>query len=344
MFDITKIIARSGLVGFRGSSNPSYSISAANKLSRSGVYVEDVSKFVKIEYLRDCNEYYAISDNDFNAFLIKLQESAIIEVCNDVFSSEDILVNKPLYSGYADDFKEVENESDLVLYEFKLSEISNRSLIINKAWMYFNGLGTIKLLLFNQFKTAIVNSKSVSFLNAGMQEVELGWILPFAESNINGAWYVGYLTSGLSPKAYNCDRCKNNISGVYIESGKVSGWNTESIFNPKSITYTANEYGLNFDLSVAKDYTATFIANEKSFANAVAMSMAIKTIDYIRTANRSNINQKLSSEMVDKMIFEIEGNPELKIWGLRSRYHNAVKTLKRTFTLEQSVISIGDKL
>ena len=98
MINVTKIqTSLIGLIGFKQPFNPDYAIvDASNLLSASGYFVTD-NPYAKIEYIKDNQDYISISDSNFNLVLKQLKQSAISNVCNQVFSEYDFLDRNLLF-------------------------------------------------------------------------------------------------------------------------------------------------------------------------------------------------------------------------------------------------------
>jgi len=98
MIDVAKIQdSLIGLIGFKQPFNPDYAIvDSYNQLSKSGYFVTD-NPYSKIEYIKDNQDYLQISNADFNTVLKQLKESAISNVCNQVFSEYDFLDRNLLF-------------------------------------------------------------------------------------------------------------------------------------------------------------------------------------------------------------------------------------------------------
>ena len=72
MFNKNKIDSIYGIVGLRGSDNPTYQIlDAANLASTSGYFVDD-NPYCKIELYKDNQDYSNISDAEFNTNIKQL--------------------------------------------------------------------------------------------------------------------------------------------------------------------------------------------------------------------------------------------------------------------------------
>ena len=84
MFDKKIIENLYGIVGLEQDFNPTYAIVDANNLqSRSGYRANGGGNpFVKIQYIKECQDYAQITDLEFNELLARVQKSAIVEVCS----------------------------------------------------------------------------------------------------------------------------------------------------------------------------------------------------------------------------------------------------------------------
>jgi hypothetical protein len=345
MFDVTKIKAKVGIVGINQPIDPAYAIlDAANYSSASGIFVDDLSPFVKVSYLKETQDYSDASSLQFNAFLKRVQEQAIVETVNDTFNEPDVIESKPEYTCDAEITKAVTNEGDFVGRRLIFDEIANSSLVINKCWLNFNGAGTIKLLLFNQFRKSPIQTKSITLTDTGINEVALNWVIPYSDIILGGRWYIGYLTDGLAVTANNMDRAYNCLNHVEVVSGRVHGWNTETIFEPVDFITESNEFGLNFDFSFKKDVTATIVNNINSLAMAIGYKMAIKCIEVYKSSKRSNGEQRLTEDKIRDLIFEIEGNPELRILGLFGKYRAEISKVRKSLSHTGYSINIGSKI
>ena len=345
MFNATKIKALYGIVGINQPSDPTYAVlDASNAASASGIFVDDLSPFVKVSYLKETQDYSDASSAQFNAFLKRLQEQSILEAVNDVYNEPDVIETKPEFTEDAEIKYEVSNDGDFVGRQLVFCDMKDKAVSINKCWLNFNGAGTVKLLLFSQYRKAPVQTKSVVLTDTGVNEVTLNWIIPYSDIVLGGRWYIGYINEGYTIKAINMNRSSNCIDGVEITSGKVVGHTSEAIFEPNKFTGTGNEYGLNFDISLKKDVTASAVNNSNSLAMAIGYKMAIKCIEAYKASRRSNGEQRLTDELVRDLIFELEGNPELKIFGLYGKYRNEIAKVKKSLTNNGYSINMGCKL
>ena len=345
MFNKTKIKALYGIVGINQPIDPDYAIlDAYNSVSSSNIFIDDLSPFVKVSYLKETQDFENLSVAQFNAFLKRVQEQSIVETVNDIFNEPDVIESKPEFTNDVEISYEVDNNGDFVGRQIIFETMKDKALSINKCWLNFNGSGTVKLLLFSQYRKTPVQTKSVVITDTGINEVVLNWVIPYSDIVLGGRWYIGYINDGYSIKAINLNRSQNCLEGIDITSGKVIGKTTETIFEPNEFISDSNEFGLNFDFSVKKDVTASVVNNSDSMAMAVGYKMAIKCIEIYKASRRSNGEQRLTDDKIRDLIFEIEGNPELRIFGLYGKYKAEVSKVKKSLTNNGYSINIGCKL
>lgn len=344
MFNTATVKGLAGLVGWNQPAPAFVVLSEKNLESRSGYIVNQVSQFAKIESLYSAINNYTQSDDDFNNELVRMQEQAIIETCRDTFNQADVIESKPLYSDRVDKvFRYIEPRQQFRGVRIMLKNQSNVATVINGAWLSFRNVGTIKLICFDQFKKAPIYTKDVAITDTGVQFVSLGWELPFSGSSIRSNYYIGYLANGITVDAIQYGRCENKYDLICAESGHVKDWNVEEVFSD-DLWNGDSDQGLNLDITVKKDYTAAVVNNQNSLAPAVAMKVAIKSIEAILATNRSNPTQRISDENVTRLLFELEGNAELKVYGLKARYEREVKNLKQSFTATNNKLTVASKI
>lgn len=336
-----------GLVGLVGWDQPSPAIvelSEKNLESRSGLLVNQVSQFARIDSLYNSLNTAYQSDSDFNNALVALQEQAIIETCRDTFNQADVIESKPLYSDRVDKvFRYIEPSQQFRGVRIMLKNQSNVATVVNGAWLSFRNVGTIKLICFDQFKKAPIYTKDVAITDTGVQFISLGWELPFSGASVRANYYIGYLANDITVDAIQYGRCESKYDLICAEAGHVKGWSVEEVFSDE-LWRGDSDQGINLDITVKKDYTAAVVNNQNSLAAAVAMKLAIKSIEAILSTNRSNPTQRISDENVTRLLFELEGNAELKVYGLKARYEREIKNLKQSFTATNNKLTVASKI
>lgn len=344
MFNTTTVKGLVGLVGWNQPSPAIVELSEKNLESRSGLLVNQVSQFARIDSLYNSLNTAYQSDADFNDALVALQEQAIIEAFRDVFDQADIIESKPLYSDITDRVLRLLTPSEQFRgVKVELINQSNIAATINGVWLSFDGDGEVKLLCFDQYRKAPIYNKTITVTGDGMQYVALGWELPFMGATVRPTYFIGYLGSAVTVSAIQYGRCENKYSNMCVESGRVDGHILEEVFVADK-WQGGSDQGLNLDITVRKDYTAAAVNNQLALANAVAIKVAIKAIEAILATNRSNPSQRISDENITRLLFELEGNAELKVYGLRSKYEREIKNMKQSFTATNNKLTLASKI
>lgn len=316
MYDKTKIQTKvNGLVGSRQPINPAFAIlDAANQTSRSGRFVTD-NEFVKIELLKDSQDYQAISNAEFNTYLANKQNDSIANVCDRVFNKPDF-IDRGLYYQYAYNKANTVTlpATSFVGYRINVSVKQNIGIKIKRVLLDFANTGdSITILLFNTAQIAPLQSQAVT-VSSDHQELELNWVLDNTDTIHKGDYYIGYLTDGKTLTPYDRDYDLSNIEREYthlnIDKVKFVGHNVATLFPDLEVEESNDDpNGLNFDITVYEDYTDLIINNEQLFATAIQMDFQISCLSVMIASIRSNRNERIGNSMIAQMIAEVEGVP-----------------------------------
>lgn len=336
MLNITKIQTNlAGLVGFKQPYNPAYAIlDNENIASESGYFVTD-NTFAKIEYIKDNQDYYKISDADFNSLLKGIISSGISNVCNRVFSDYDFLDRGILYK-YASNKTDVETlPNGFVGYKIEVGTEKNIAFKINRVLLDFAGTGTIKLILWNTSKKTPIYTKDIT-ISTDHQEEVLDWVIDNSSTTYKGDYYIGYNTNGLTVSPYKRELNRANLMSkikyLYIKKLLVLGHSSEVLFDLSNTDGLSEDTGLNLDITVYDDFTDFVINNKMLFAKAVQLDCIIQCIQIYMASLRSNANQSNSNQIYEKIMIDLEGTTEgslLKVNGLKNQLVGEITTIKQ---------------
>lgn len=335
MLQISKIQnALVGLVGFKQPYNPDYAIVDANNLlSDSGYFVTD-NQFAKIEYIKDNQDYYKISNTQFNELLRNIKISGISNVCNRVFSEFDFLDRNVLFKNSSNKIETETLPSGFVGYKIEVGNEKDIAFKINRVLLDFEGQGNIKLLLWNTAKKEVLYSQEIT-ISSDHQVFELNWVLDNSETTYKGDYYIGYNTSGLTVSPFkrelNSANLKSKFKYLCIEKISVLGHNTETLFDLRNTNGLSEDTGLNLDITVYNDYTDFVINNKMLFAKAIQLDCIIQCIQIYMASLRSNANQSNSNQMYEKIMIDLEGTSSgslIKVNGLRNQLIGEITTIK----------------
>jgi len=341
MFDVSKIKnSLSGLVGFKQPFNPEYAmIDANNQLSESGYFVNS-NPFAKIEYIKDCQDYSKISDEDFNIVLSDIIENSAVNVINQVFNESSYIDRQVLYK-YA--YNKVETNplsNGFVGYRIEIDDTKSVAFKISRVLLDFEGAGTIKLLLFNSAKLDPIREQEVT-ITTDHQEIVLDWVLNDTDTIYKGDYFLGYIKGDATTvvpykRAYENSEIMSYITHLNIEEVFVPNHSTETLFDiSKSYSYDESS-GLNPDITVYDDFTDLIIQNRFLFARAIFLSAVINSLQIYMSSLRSNRNERQAEELYKKILVEIEGTRSgdniISVKGLRPQLLSEISDIKKELT------------
>ena len=329
---INKALLISSLYGNVGSRQPLDpaipTIDTNNKVSRSGYYVTD-DPFVKLDVLVDTQDYQDIDATEFNALLKQIQERAITNVVNAVFSDTDYIERKMLFD-YANNKVNSNTLTGFCGKQIKISNTPNVAFEISRVICEFEGTGTFTLMLFNSAKTTPIYTKDI-IITSSYQLVDLNWVANDT-TLYKGEYYIGYIANeDLKPyeRDYELSNLQNIYTHLFIQNIQVPSHTTEVLFNLEDVEYTSVDCGLNLDITIYKDFTGLIIENESLFASTICKQFAVNIIEYYIASYRSNIKQRLSNEFLARAVVYLNGQEDPSIVGLTKTIGNEIKMLKK---------------
>jgi len=318
-------------------------IDADNLASSSGAfYNKDYSSLVTVDNITNTYETTGLTDEQVNTLLDEIVEGSASLVLNAVFGNDDFIQNNILYP-YEYDFNEpITNDTSFVGFEITTPKAKDILNLINRLTLTFNGVDTVKILLFNSGKKSLVNSVEVTTVADDETNQELtDWALPYVNSVNGGKWYIGYLRSGLTAEAYNRNYESANVKNRFYCSSfstiQVPGHDVETMFDVNDIVYTDETYGMNFDISSFKSYDSVITQNKNKFSKAMGLQVAAYVLDMIANNNRSTTIERSTKE---NAIIQLNGfvSENVKRIGILARLKKEIDNLKKTFVEGQELM------
>ena len=337
MLDVSKIQSSLlGLIGYKQPFNPDYAIiDADNLLSDSGYFVNS-NPYAKIEYIKDCQDYKDISNTDFNKVLEEIKTNSISNVTNQVFNESSYIDRNLVYKNA---FNKVETESlpnGFVGYRIRVSSEKSIAFNITRLFLDFEGTGDITVYLFNSAQKTPIKTQLIS-ITSDHQEYPLNWVINDTDGVYKGEYYLGYIKTGsdtFSPykRDYNDGNVMSYITYLDIDLINVDGVTTPVLFDLNEVSGMSESVGLNPDITVYDDYTDLIIQNKSLFARAIYLSAVISCLRIYMASLRSSRNEKLASDLYNKVLVEIEGTKAadnvISVKGLRSQMLSEISTIK----------------
>lgn len=322
--------AFTGLIGWRQSTVAGCpTITAENLASSSGLFLTDFSPLNDVYNIYQLQEDSEISDPDFNTVLANIQKAAFQKVCYSLFAEDDFCENKLLFTEPSKVTDLLDNDSKFVGFKIKQPN-GNYIIVINSVITTFDSIDSVKLLCFHTSKQAAIFNKSIATEVLDETEISLGWVLPYN----HGEYYIGYLRGSLTAKAvkrYYTEIAKfhtTKVDTIYVDH------NTETLFDIEDVKYSSDNYGLNLNISIYKDFTTLIENNANRFVKAIALQVSIDVCDMIIKSTRSNIKER---NLKPAALFEKEGLITMdanspKVNSLVKRLKDELHTLKNSLT------------
>lgn len=291
MYQVSRVqTALSGIVGWRQPSEDFFELTAGNIASTSGMYFSDFSPLCEVANVLDLQENPDINQSQFNTLLTNIVKGAVVKVCNSVFVKQDLCEARLLYENESLWTQTLDNDASFVGFEITPPR-GNYLVEINSVKTAFDGIDTVKVLLFHSSKSTPVYTKEITTEALSETETYLGWTLPY---NF-GKYYFGYLRGALTAKAVDRDWSMSDYPTPYntIRISPINiAHNAETLFDIEDISYVEDAFGLNPMISTYNDYTVVVEQNRQRFANALGLQVAVDIADLIVKSTRSNFKER----------------------------------------------------
>lgn len=333
-----------GLVGFRQPVNPDYAIiDAENLASRSGYYMTD-NPFVKIESIKDSQDYPGITDASFNSYLRNKVSTSIVNVANAVFNENDFIDRQLLYKTALNKFNAggsytYDLTPGFICYWLQVSSEKNIAFKIKRVLLEFEGAGDITIHLFNTANVKVpLQSKTIT-ISSPFQEVDLDWVCDnsTAGKGYKGDYYLGYFSDGMTVKPFKreyrdaslmCD-----VAEMFIQRCQFSNFTSlDAAFELQNLSPYNPYNGINPDITVYEDFTDLIVQNEKLFARAIMIDCQISLLLESVATLRSNATQRISQQYVAQVMAQIEGvsgEVNVNVKGLRPQWFGAIGSIRK---------------
>jgi len=334
--EVLVLAAASSRIGFRNGVGDYNIVDTSNQTSDSGRYYQDFHKAVTLANLKQTQENAEVTDADFNVFLANERKAVVNAAINGVFS-KPMELDKPrmLFDRMpSTEYRTEANSRKFVGYKIRIAK-GFYAARINTATFFFNGVATFNLYLFQDGKIAPIKTKSVTTVANEVTVVDLSdWTVRAVTTS---QFYVGYFQEDLGsiealdvPKEN--EQCFKIIGYESISAAPAGSTN----FDRTLLSYSANTYGLNLEISTYHDYTNELVKNIHLFDNLFGLQMAIKVIEQIQYNNRTNKDERDSlanAQMMDRDLnMSSQAFPETPFTaGLKEQYNRELARVYRTF-------------
>jgi hypothetical protein len=292
----------------------------------------------------DFENEQGLSGDDLNVavtdWLVEETKAGILQVIGDWFAMKDELKTaKDLIE--RNQLLEVSNRN--VDYDRNLSQwvgqeirpVGSRNIKVkvSQISLQFEEAQDVDVYLFRHDQVNPVQSETISYTTANQVQWEtVDWTLDGGVSYFlvyNQAAVSGRSVNGVQDYRWSSHGLVEYPTGRFIRSSAfslVSTIDASSMWDIAQNRYTTDtNYGLNFRYHTFCDFTDFIVEQKELLKNVILKGVAMHFLQMFVYNPPNRVNRKQANYNVDRIQFEIEGNPEGRKTGLRYRYEQALK-------------------
>lgn len=310
-------------------------LNTANTTSSSGRKFDDGS-FHALVTVANVKATVAepVSPSTWDTLFTSKQNAVISRCLNSVFNEPEYKEQTLIYERLDELETEVVNTGKAVGYRIKVAKAFDISVQINSLELYFDAAGTFNVYLLKQGSNSPLKTKSVTTVASEKTTVALAdWVLNYKESSV---YYVVYFQDDLvDVQAIQEQVCYNDTLMFCAESFYTN--TTGTIFDRNNISFPAQPYGINLQVSSFKDFTQNILNQPHLFDELLGLSMAYQVVEEVIYAVRSNSTERILKDQLDKMgiVLDLTGSAPIsdspKVIGLRQRIERETKRVRQAF-------------
>jgi hypothetical protein len=348
-FDLAQIMpAFQGRLGWH---QPTYSgapvLSTANKTATSGRYYDrGFHPAVTIKNYVNNQEDAGITDDQLNQLLQDDDQAVITRCINAIFNRPQLIEHRLCYTRVMNVLNiAVPNGDNFVGYRLNISP-GNFAVNLDNISLYFNGVATFNIYLFNDLVLLPIKSKEVTTVANSQTKVNLDWTINYIGDNLGGVYYIGYFQKDLGT-VQALDEQLNLWDGSLIFGGvPFQGARFGDLdFYRKNPSVVFRSYGLNVEISSYRDYTQLIVQNPHLFDEARGLCMAIARLEQQMYSTRSNEDERITRENAVKLnadvnlAFPTQDFPFVA--GLKKQLEREFKRLNDNFSQKAEPVSVS---
>jgi len=336
------------LTGRRGWRQPTdatfdVTLSTAAKECKSGRYYNLEHAACSPVRIYNNQEDAAITESNFNAFLVQLKEQVALESLMSVFTSEDLIEGaKILYEKQIrSDYQPINNAGKFCGWQVRVAggEIATR---IDSFQFLFDAPCTVTMYVFSDIVVAPIWEQEFTITAGYSQQVEnvTNLILSRLNDQYKGSMlYVGYFQDEIEVQGV---KALNVFLNFWERFNCVGYQGFEAVSDYDNLTFQRNTffsnyrtYGVNLEMSSYRDHTNNVCRSPNIFDELQGLVMQQKCISLAMNSPRTNGDNRESRERYEMMYNEIEGLkggegiPYRR--GLKDRIITEVKKITETF-------------
>jgi hypothetical protein len=294
-----------------------------------------------------------ITEDNFNTYLMRLKRQVAVQSLTSVFrQNSPVEPPKLLFEKmYRSQLNTITNSDKFAGWQIKLPQ-GDYSVKIETVSLMLSGAADVTLYCFSDMRQDPIWTKEVSVTKGYDQQQFIVDDLYLTLQNNEfkgGIIYFGYFQKQIADQGVEAlDILLQRWGSFYYigYQGMEATSNYDELWFRRDLYYSNyRTYGLNLEISTARDYTNTVIRNAHAFDNLQDLIMTQLLIGLQMNSFRSNSDQRDSREAYELLYNEIEG---LKggegipyRQGLKDRIKYEVKRVMETFNpakMPQNVI------
>lgn len=338
------IAALENRIGFRqptGTGVPT--LTSAVTTSNSGRYYQDFHSLLTVENIKATMPQAGASDAQLITYLQNQRKAVLLRCLNGVFNDAQV-IDQPqfVYQRYGINDTLEPNAGKFTGIRIEVANTPDAAVQLDSVQLYFDTDVTFNLYLFKDgipvpFWSLEVTAEANTLTDVTLSEKVLK----------RGLYYLGYFQDDIgSAKAYRQQICEE-IEPAYFSAKSMQADATgATTFNRNEISYPAQPVGLNAEISSFKDYTTAIKRKAAMFDELVGLTMAYSVIEQTIYAVRSNVNERILKDQLDKIGLQLDLNGVAPIsdsphvTGLKQRIERELKRVKQSFYPKAKAITV----
>lgn len=333
-YDLTAVMtALENRIGFRqplGSGAPTLTSDVTT--TGSGRYFQDFHSLVTVENIKQTMEQAGASDANLITHLQNLRKAAIMRALNGVFTHQQIEQVK-LFTRHGYNDQLVNNSGLFVGYLIKVADTSDVGVQIDALHVYLDSAKTFNVYLFKDGEPDPVYTMEVTTVANKVTEVAL------TEKIIGrGKYYLGYFQNDIdTAKAYREQVASWAGTNMFCADPMQAASTGATSFNRENISYPAEPYGLNVEMSSFKNHTLQIKRKAGMFDELIGLTLTYSAIEQMLYAVRSNSTERILKDELEKVGIQIDLNgvapisDSPQVMGLKQRIERETKAVKKAF-------------
>jgi hypothetical protein len=336
-------------------------IASPNTISNSGRYFNDGSFHAIVDpyIIQQVQPDTQITATNFNALLLRLQQSAILRALNGVFNKREILERKLLFERFGrQDYPDIPQQvPTFVGVRLTAPRDFDRSMQVDSITLFFNGSASFNFYLFHDTQpgspvatiqvTAIGGQQTVINLNQ--------FTLNYSQFNKSGYYYLGYFQKDLPAGITGMNEIIEKFNDMF-EFGAVPIELPQLPIGPgislnnvdvNQVSFTIKTHGFNLQLSAFRDHTQSILMSPYLFDELIGLEVAAMTLEMVNTSYSSNKIERIAKDLTaflwkDLNADESKGTGDFQpvVAGLKKMIQREITRVKNEFYPRQKVETI----